>query len=91
MPTWAGMAFTAFVTDVCSRRIVGWRTASRMPTELPLDALEMALWTRAREGVTDLGNGVQGTVPRMPSRRTDCDWPRSSMAFHQIPIVWFTD
>ena len=24
-----------------------------MPTELPLDALEMALWTRAREGHTD--------------------------------------
>jgi transposase InsO family protein len=32
------MAFTAFVTDVFSRCIVGWRTASRMPTELPLDA-----------------------------------------------------
>ena len=50
VPTWSGMAFTAFVSDVCSRRIVGWRTASRMPTELPLDALEMALWTRARNG-----------------------------------------
>lgn len=50
VPTWSGMAFTAFVSDVCSSRIVGWRTASRMPTELPLDALEMALWTRAREG-----------------------------------------
>jgi putative transposase len=41
--TWAGVCFTAFVTDVFSRRIVGWRTANRMPTELPLDALEMAL------------------------------------------------
>ncbi len=50
VPTWSGMAFTAFVTDVYSRRIVGWRTAARMPTELPLDALEMALWTRARAG-----------------------------------------
>lgn len=50
VPTWAGMAFTAFVSDVCSRRIVGWRTATRMPTDLPLDALEMALWTRARNG-----------------------------------------
>lgn len=36
--------------DVFSRRIVGWRTAASMPTELPLDALEMALWTRARAG-----------------------------------------
>jgi putative transposase len=46
--TWSGMAFTAFVSDVYSRRIVGWRTCPQMPTELPLDALEMALWTRAR-------------------------------------------
>jgi transposase InsO family protein len=44
------MVFTAFVTDVFSRRIVGWRTAASMPTSLPLDALEMALWTRARAG-----------------------------------------
>ena len=50
VPTWSGMAFTAFVTDVFSRRIVGWRTANRMPTELPLDALEMALWVRERAG-----------------------------------------
>lgn len=50
VPTWSGMAFTAFVTDVFSRRIVGWRTADRMPTELPLDALEMALWVRGRAG-----------------------------------------
>jgi putative transposase len=48
--TWSGFAFTAFVSDVHSRRIVGWRTAASMPTELPLDALEMALWTRARAG-----------------------------------------
>ena len=46
--TWAGTVFTAFVNDVYSRRIVGWRTAARMPTDLPLDALEMALWTRAQ-------------------------------------------
>jgi putative transposase len=50
VPTWSGMVFTAFVTDVFSRRIVGWRTANTMPTQLPLDALEMALWTRGREG-----------------------------------------
>ena len=55
--TWAGTAFTAFVTDVYSRRIVGWRTASRMPTALPLDALEMALWIRA-----DNGENVTGVV-----------------------------
>ena len=36
--------------DVYSRRIVGWRCAASMPTELPLDALEMALFTRTRAG-----------------------------------------
>lgn len=50
VPTWSGTVFTAFVSDVYSRRIVGWRTALSMPTELPLDALEMALWVRARAG-----------------------------------------
>jgi len=50
VPTWSGMKFTAFVSDAYSRRIVGWRTAASMPTELPLDALEMALWTRQRAG-----------------------------------------
>jgi putative transposase len=50
VPTWSGTVFTAFVSDVYSRRIVGWRTATSMPTGLPLDALEMALWTRARAG-----------------------------------------
>ncbi len=57
VPTWAGMAFTAFVCDAFSRRIVGWRTAASMPTQLPLDALEMALWTRARTG-EDVGGLV---------------------------------
>jgi putative transposase len=62
VPTWAGMAFTAFVSDAFSRRIVGWRTANRMPTELPLDALEMALWTRQREGHTDPDGRLSGLV-----------------------------
>ncbi len=56
VPTWAGTAFTAFVIDVYSRRIVGWRVAGRMPTALPLDALEMALWTR--EQTNELVDGL---------------------------------
>lgn len=77
VPTWSGMAFTAFVTDVCSRRIVGWRTASRMPAELPLDALEMALWTRARNGEDVTGviqhsdAGAQYTAIRYAERLAD--------------------
>jgi transposase InsO family protein len=44
--TWSGMVFVAFVIDVFSRRIVGWRVARSMTTDLVLDALEQALWAR---------------------------------------------
>ena len=52
--TFIGFVFTAFVTDVFSRRLVGWRTFSTMPTQLPLDALEMAVWIRAGHDLTGL-------------------------------------
>ena len=32
--------------------IVGWRAARTMRTDLPLDALDMALWHRGRAGHT---------------------------------------
>ncbi|MFD5775479.1 IS3 family transposase [Streptomyces sp. PDY-4] len=44
--TWSGGAYVAFVLDVYSRMIVGWQVANHMRTELPLEALEMALWRR---------------------------------------------
>ncbi|UQA37189.1 IS3 family transposase [Streptomyces sp. HNA39] len=44
--TWSEWAYVAFVLDVYSRMIVGWQVANHMRTELPLDALEMALWRR---------------------------------------------
>lgn len=44
--TWRGMVYTAFVIDVCSRRIVGWRVSRTMQSALGLDALEQAIWER---------------------------------------------
>ena len=44
--TWAGFVYVAFVIDVFSRGIVGWRVARTMRTDLVLDALEQALWAR---------------------------------------------
>ena len=44
--TWSAMAYVAFVIDVFSRRIVGWRVTANMRTELVLDALEHAIWAR---------------------------------------------
>jgi transposase InsO family protein len=44
--TWSGFAYVAFVVDVFSRCIVGWRVSRSMRTDLVLDALEQALWAR---------------------------------------------
>ncbi|KTR39199.1 hypothetical protein NS263_11000 [Curtobacterium oceanosedimentum] len=48
--TFSGWVYAAFVTDVFSRRIVGWQLSRNMRTDLVLDALEMGIWTRQREG-----------------------------------------
>ena len=40
----------AFVTDVYSRRIIGWQTSTSLYTDLALDALSMAVWQRKRQG-----------------------------------------
>ena len=44
--TWRGFAYVAFVTDVFSRRIVGWRVLTSLRTDIALDALEQAIHTR---------------------------------------------
>jgi transposase InsO family protein len=44
--TWRGFVYVAFVIDVYSRRIVGWRASSTLRTDLALDALEQAIYDR---------------------------------------------
>jgi transposase InsO family protein len=59
--TWTGFAYVAFVTDVFSRMIVGWRVSSSLRSDLALDALEMAVHARGgAEGVVHHSDrGVQ--------------------------------
>ena len=45
-----GVCYVAFVIDVFSRRIVGWKADTTMKTSLVLDTLEMALWARDHHG-----------------------------------------
>ena len=45
--TWRGHVFAAFVVDVFSRKIVGWRVSNSLRTDLALDALEQALHARS--------------------------------------------
>jgi putative transposase len=44
--TWNGFVYVAFVVDVFSRMIVGWRASSSLRSDLALDALEQALHAR---------------------------------------------
>ncbi len=44
--TRAGFCYASFVIDAFSRRIVGWRVSASLRTDLALDALEMAIFTR---------------------------------------------
>jgi putative transposase len=44
--TWAGFAYVAFVIDVFSRTIVGWRVSTSLRTDIALDALEQAIHAR---------------------------------------------
>ena len=46
--TWSGFVYVAFITDVYSRYIVGWRVLKSMKTDLVLDALEQAMWARGK-------------------------------------------
>jgi transposase InsO family protein len=46
VPTWVGFAYVAFITDVFSRKIVGWRVSNSLRSDLALDALEQALHAR---------------------------------------------
>jgi putative transposase len=56
VPISAGTVYAAFIVDCYSRFIVGWRLAAHIRTDLPLDALEMAL--RQREAT----DGPQTTL-----------------------------
>lgn len=61
--TWRGFVYVAFVIDMFSRRIVGWRASNSLRSDLALDALEQALYERGESGtdglVHDSDRGVQ--------------------------------
>lgn len=55
--TWSGFVYVAFCVDVFARVITGWRASRSMSTDLVLDALEMGIWQRERQG-----HSIQGLV-----------------------------
>ncbi len=52
--TWSGTCYVSFVIDCFARRIVGWRASRSMRTDLCLDALEHAIWSRRGDDLKDL-------------------------------------
>lgn len=74
VPISTGTVYAAFVIDCYSRFIVGWRLATHMRVDLPLDALDMALWQREIEPghlVHHSDHGVQYVCLRYTDRLTE--------------------
>ncbi len=79
--TMAGWAYTAFVMDLFSRRVLGWQVADNLRSDLALDALEMAIWARRDESTDGLihhsDRGVQYTSIRYADRLSEANAVRS--------------
>jgi putative transposase len=69
--TWSGFAYMAYVADVFSRRILGWRVASTLRADLALDALEQAIWTRQSENLEGLVHHSDRGVQYLSIRYTE--------------------
>jgi len=71
--TWAGFVYVAFITDVFSRKIVGWRVSSSLRSDLALDALEQALHARPdlEQLIHHSDRGVQYVSIRYTDRLAD--------------------
>jgi len=66
-----GFCYTAFVIDAFSRRITGWRVTPSLRTDLALDALEMAIWSRGGADLTGLVHHSDRGVQYLAIRYTD--------------------
>jgi len=65
IPAWAGFLYLAVVTDVFSRKVVGWAFGETMTASLVISALNMALITRKPGKVSHhIDQGSQGGFNR---------------------------
>ena len=69
--TWRGFVYVAFVIDVFSRRIVGWRVSSSLRSDLALDALEQAIAERQDENADGLIHHSDRGVQYLSIRYTE--------------------
>ncbi len=75
--THSGWVYVAFIVDVFSRYVVGWQASRSLRTDLALDALEMALWSRRGERLDGLvhhsDRGVQYVDIRYTERLAEAE------------------
>jgi putative transposase len=77
--THSGWVYVAFVIDVFSRFVVGWQASRSLRSDLAIDALEMAVWNRQRDGADLAGlvhhsdRGVQYLSIRYSERLAEND------------------
>ncbi|MGH9064237.1 MAG: IS3 family transposase, partial [Acidimicrobiales bacterium] len=69
--TWSGFAYVAFVIDVFARMIVGWRVSTSLRAELALDALEMAIFSRRGQDLSELVHHSDRGVQYLAIRYTE--------------------
>ena len=72
--TWSGFVFVAFVIDVFSRMIVGWRVSTSLKADFVLDALEQAVHARSdTDGLIHHSDkGTQYLSIRYSERLAEC-------------------
>jgi transposase InsO family protein len=72
--TWKGFVFVAFVIDVFSRMIVGWRVSTSLKADFVLDALEQAVYARSdTDGLIHHSDkGTQYLSIRYSERLAEC-------------------
>ncbi len=69
--TRTGFCYTSFIVDAYSRRIVGWRVSSSLNTDLALDALEMAIFSRGDRDLAGLVHHSDRGVQYLAIRYTE--------------------
>jgi putative transposase len=69
--TRSGFCYTSFIVDAFSRLIVGWRVSGSLRTDLALDALEMAIFTRGDRQLAGLVHHSDRGVQYLAIRYTE--------------------
>src|SRR2546423_7042861 len=69
--THSGWVYVAFITGVFSRRIVGWQASRSLRTDLALDALEMAIFSRRGEDLSAVVHHSDRGVQYLAIRYTE--------------------